>query len=154
MSFPTKEEFKELVTFAKEGLCNIKWENICGDNDLSDLIADLEDNLVDWSIVSEKQKITYKLLEDSYQIPENVKEKILDWLQDKGLIELIKTDLKEKNLKVDVSALEEELNRLSSILKFLYFLEEKKDFLFKEKNRLGLKDWQRVVNNYDYKKTI
>jgi V/A-type H+-transporting ATPase subunit I len=85
---------------------------------------------------------------------ENIKDKVLDYLQDTGLVEIVESSFKEKSLSLSFSDVEKRINSVISTLKFLHSLEPKKTLLLKEKNKLTLDEWQKIVDNYDYSKVI
>ena len=85
---------------------------------------------------------------------ENIKDKVLDYLQDAGLVEIVESSFKERSLSLSFSDLEKRINSVISTLKFLHSLEPKKTLLLKEKNKLTPDEWQKIVDNYDYAKVI
>jgi len=79
---------------------------------------------------------------------QQVKEAVLDYLGEKGIVEIIKTTHNEDKIIEDRDLLE-----VSSAVQFLDSLQPQKT-LFKTKRVIHKKDWQDLINNYDYKRVI
>ncbi|MCM8799120.1 MAG: hypothetical protein NC900_00070 [Candidatus Omnitrophica bacterium] len=85
---------------------------------------------------------------------DNIKDKLLDYLQEKGSIELIKTSIEKESSNIDSSEIDSYLKLISSILKFLYSLQRKRELFLKERNIIDWQEWQKITSSYDYKKIV
>ncbi|MCM8792368.1 MAG: hypothetical protein NC826_04445 [Candidatus Omnitrophica bacterium] len=97
--------------------------------------------------VAKIQKISILGLQDT-------KDRVLDYLQECGVVELLSNHIRERTFTVDTTSLEKDIEILSSTLKFLYSLSPKKISFFKEKNKLNLEDWRKIIREYDYIKIV